>query len=119
MDNLVEKPQPKADGPLAQKEITADMVYSALKDVHDPEIPVSIVDLGLVYEVKIVDDWVGIKMTLTSPGCGMSTMIANNARERVKKIPGVTDADVRIVWQPQWTPAMMTDEARKKLGWKG
>jgi len=99
--------------------VTEAQVRDALKDVHDPEIPVSIVDLGLVYEVKIIDDWVGIKMTLTSPGCGMSAMIANNARERVKKIPGVTDADVRIVWQPQWTPAMMTDEARKKLGWKG
>jgi metal-sulfur cluster biosynthetic enzyme len=99
--------------------VTEAQVRDALKDVHDPEIPVSIVDLGLVYEVKIIDDWVGIKMTLTSPGCGMSTMIANNARERVKKIPGVNDADVRIVWQPQWTPAMMTDEARKKLGWKG
>ena len=99
--------------------VTEAQVRDALKDVHYPEIPVSIVDLGLVYEVKIIDDWVGIKMTLSSPGCGMSTMIANNARERVKKIPGITDADVRIVWQPQWTPAMMTDEARKKLGWKG
>ena len=97
--------------------VSEDQVRSALKDVHDPEIPVSIVDLGLVYEVKIIDDWVGIKMTLTSPGCGMASMIASNARERIKKIPGVGDADVRIVWQPQWTPAMMSDEARKKLGW--
>ncbi|HTX18934.1 MAG TPA: metal-sulfur cluster assembly factor [Bacteroidota bacterium] len=99
--------------------VTDAQVRDALKDVYDPEIPVSIVDLGLVYDVKIIDGWVGVKMTLTSPGCGMASMIANNARERLKKIPGVGDADVRIVWQPQWTPAMMTPEARKKLGWMG
>jgi len=99
--------------------ITKEAVYEALKDVHDPEIPVSIVDLGLVYDVKIIDDWVGVKMTLTSPGCGMSSMIANNVRDSVKKIPGVSDADVRIVWQPQWSPAMMSPEAKKKLGWAG
>ena len=97
--------------------ISEEQVRQALRDVHDPEIPVSIVDLGLVYDIKIIDNWVGIKMTLTSPGCGMASMIANSARERVMKIPGVTDADVRIVWQPQWSPAMMTDEAKKKLGW--
>lgn len=99
--------------------ITDAQVREALKDVYDPEIPVSIVDLGLVYEVKIIDDWVGVKMTLTSPGCGMAAMIANNARERLKKIAGVSDADVRIVWQPQWSPTMMTPEARRKLGWMG
>ena len=97
--------------------VTKELVYDALKDVHDPEIPVSIVDLGLVYDVKIIDDWVGVKMTLTSPGCGMSSMIANNVRDRVKKIAGVGDADVRIVWQPQWNPSMIAPEARKKLGW--
>src|SRR5271157_5707059 len=99
-------------------EVTKELVYEALKDVHDPEIPVSIVDLGLVYDVKIIDGWVGVKMTLTSPGCGMSSMIANSVRDRVKKISGVSDADVRIVWQPQWNPTMMSESARAKLGWK-
>lgn len=99
-------------------EVTKELVDQALKDVHDPEIPVSIVDLGLVYDVKIIDGWVGVKMTLTSPGCGMSSMIANSVRDRVKKISGVSDADVRIVWQPQWSPAMMSESARAKLGWK-
>ncbi|MGA7160590.1 MAG: metal-sulfur cluster assembly factor [Bacteroidota bacterium] len=107
MENQIEQPAA----------ITKELVYEALKDVHDPEIPVSIVDLGLVYDVKIIDGWVGVKMTLTSPGCGMSSMIANNVRERIKKISGVSDADVRIVWQPQWSPAMIAPEARKKLGW--
>lgn len=100
-------------------EITKEQVYSALKDVFDPEIPVSIVDLGLVYDVKIIDDWVGIKMTLTSPGCGLANQIADNARRKVASIPGVHDADVRIVWQPQWNPSMMSDEAKKKVQFLG
>ena len=100
-------------------EITKESVYAALKDVYDPEIPVSIVDLGLVYDVKIIDDWVGVKMTLTSPGCGLSAQIANNVRERVAKLPGVADADVRIVWQPEWNPSMMSDEAKKKVRFAG
>jgi metal-sulfur cluster biosynthetic enzyme len=102
-----------------KKEITKDIVYAALREVHDPEIPVNIVDLGLVYDVKIIDDWVGVKMTLTSPGCGLANQIANNARERVAEIPGVSDADVRIVWQPQWSPDMMSDEAKKKVQFFG
>lgn len=99
--------------------ITKDQIYSALKDVYDPEIPVSIVDLGLVYDVKIIDDWVGVKMTLTSQGCGLSTQIANNVRERVASLPGVSDADVRIVWQPAWNPSMMSEEAKKKVQFFG
>jgi metal-sulfur cluster biosynthetic enzyme len=102
-----------------KKEITKEAVYSALKDVYDPEIPVSIVDLGLVYDVKIIDDWVGVKMTLTSQGCGLSTQIANNVRERVAALPGVADADVRIVWQPAWNPSMMSEEAKKKVRFAG
>ncbi|MGB2867764.1 MAG: metal-sulfur cluster assembly factor [Bacteroidota bacterium] len=90
-------------------------VYRALKEVYDPEIPVNIVDLGLVYQVKIIDSWVGVKMTLTSPGCGLADKIANDVRERVANIPGVTDADVRLIWQPTWTPSMMSEDAKKKL----
>lgn len=101
------------------REITKERIYAALKDVYDPEIPVSIVDLGLVYDVKIIDDWVGVKMTLTSQGCGLSTQIANNVRERVAALPGVADADVRIVWQPAWNPSMMSDDAKKKVQFFG
>ena len=101
----------------ASTAISTDMVYAALQEVYDPEIPVSIVDLGLIYDVKIIDHWVGLKMTLTAPGCGMAQMIANAARERVKKIPGVEDAEVRIVWEPQWNPSMMSEAAKVKLGW--
>ncbi len=97
--------------------ITEEAVYEALKGCYDPEIPVDIVNLGLVYGVTIVDDWVGVKMTLTSPGCPASNMISEEVKQRVRQIPGVGDADVRIVSQPEWKPTMMSEEARKKLGW--
>ena len=97
-------------------EITEGQVFEALKDCYDPEIPVNLVDLGLIYDVKIIDDWVGVKMTLTTPGCGMSGMISQNVRNRVLKVPGVKEADVRIVWDPAWSPARMSADAKKKLG---
>jgi len=96
--------------------ISEESIYEALKQCYDPEIPVNVVDLGLIYDVKIIDDWVGVKMTLTSPGCGMSGVIAQSVRSRVMSIPGVKDADVRIVWNPQWNPSMMSEEAKKRLG---
>ena len=99
--------------------ITESAVLEALKECYDPEIPVNLVDLGLIYDIRIIDDWVGVKMTLTSPGCGMSGLISQNVRNRVLKVPGVTDADVRIVWEPAWTPARMSAEAKKKLGVPG
>ncbi len=96
--------------------ITEENIYSALRECYDPEVPVDIVSLGLVYGVTIVDDWVGVKMTLTSPGCPASNVISQQVKERLKKIPGVADADVRIVWQPEWNSSRMSDEAKKKLG---
>ncbi len=105
--------------PVEQKRnetISKEQVYAALKTCYDPEIPVNVVDLGLIYDIKIIDDWVGVKMTLTTPGCGMGNYIASNIREKMLDLPGVHEADVRIVWEPQWTPTMMSDEARKMLG---
>jgi len=96
--------------------ITEEKVFEALRECYDPEIPVNLVDLGLIYDVKIIDDWVGVKMTLTAPGCGMSGIISQNVRNRVMKVPGVKDADVRIVWDPPWTPERMSVEAKRKLG---
>ena len=98
------------------QEITETQVYEAMKEVYDPEIPVSVVDLGLIYDVKIIDDWVGVKMTLTTPGCGMGGAISNQIRERILDIPSVHECDVRIVWDPQWSPEMMSPAAKKKLG---
>jgi metal-sulfur cluster biosynthetic enzyme len=96
--------------------LSESTILDALKECYDPEVPVDIVNLGLVYGITIVDDWVGVKMTLTSPGCPASNMIAEQVKDRLRKLPGVTDADVRIVWQPEWTPERMSDEAKKKLG---
>jgi len=103
--------------PAAQQAITETQVYEALKECYDPEIPVNVVDLGLVYDVKIIDDWVGVKMTLTTPGCGMGAHISNDIREKLLRLSGVHEADVRIVWEPRWEPSMMSEEAKKILGW--
>lgn len=101
--------------PITPAPLTQETVLNALRSVYDPEIPVNVVDLGLIYQVKIIDDWVGVKMTLTSPGCGLADQIANEIREKILDIPGVVNGDVRIIWQPPWTPEMMSPEARKKL----
>ena len=96
--------------------LTENQVIDALRECYDPEIPVNLVDLGLIYEVKIIEDWVGVKMTLTTPGCGMSGMISQQVRNRLLRLPGVKDADVRIVWEPAWSPSRMSEGAKKKLG---
>jgi len=95
--------------------ITEKDILTALKDCYDPEIPLNIVDLGLIYEIKIKNDWVGIVMTLTTPGCGMGGYIVNQVKEKLLKIPGVYEADVKIVWEPKWDPSKMSEEAKKKL----
>ena len=97
-------------------ELTQDTVYDALKNVYDPEIPVSIVDLGLIYDVIISSGSnVNIKMTLTTPGCGMGAMIAQQAEAAVIEA-GADNVLVEVVWDPPWNPDMMSEEARQKLG---
>lgn len=96
--------------------VTKEQVYEALQDCYDPEIPVNIVDLGLVYDVEVEDDTVAVKMTLTTPGCGMGGMIASNAQSLIMEIPGVKDANVDLVWEPPWDPSRISEEARQKLG---
>jgi FeS assembly SUF system protein len=90
----------------------------ALKNCYDPEIPVNIVDLGLVYDVKIIDDKnVYIKMTLTAPGCPVGPFVAEQVREAVMTlVEGVEKVDVEIVFDPPWTPDRMSDEAKALLG---
>ena len=96
--------------------ITKEQVYEALQECYDPEIPVNIVDLGLVYDVEIDGGKVAVKMTLTAPGCGMGTMIAADAKQRIMTLEGVEDATVDLVWDPPWNPSMMTEEAQLELG---
>ena len=95
---------------------TKEQVYEALQTCYDPEIPVNIVDLGLIYDVQVNDEKVAVKMTLTAPGCGMGGMIASQARQRILDLPDVTDATVDLVWDPPWDPSKMSEEARQKLG---
>ena len=96
-------------------------VWSALKTCFDPEIPVNIVDLGLVYDLAIEragdgTHTVEAKMTLTAQGCGMGPTIAEDARQKIAALPTVTSAKVHIVWDPIWTPQMISPEGRKALG---
>ena len=93
-----------------------DDVMEALKDVFDPEIPVNVVDLGLVYDCKVEDGDVSVKMTLTFPGCGMGPYIAQQAEWRIAEIDGVEDVNVELVYDPPWTPDMITEDGKKMLG---
>jgi metal-sulfur cluster biosynthetic enzyme len=95
--------------------ITEDRVMDALKSVYDPELPVNIVDLGLIYDVNINGRNVNIKMSLTTPGCGMGATIAKQAEMAIKPL-GVKNVFIDIVWDPPWNPDMMSDEARERLG---
>ncbi|MFQ6106806.1 MAG: metal-sulfur cluster assembly factor [Thermoplasmata archaeon] len=96
--------------------VTEEDVLDALKGCYDPEIPVNIVDLGLVYGIEISDGRVRVKMTLTAPGCPMHGAISEDARKRIEQIEDVKEAEIEIVWEPLWTPERMSPEAKKKLG---
>ena len=97
-----------------------DEVEEGLKDVVDPELGVNIVDLGLVYSMEVMEEasqyHVSVQMTLTAPGCGMGPAIAEDAKGRVESVPGVTSAQVDIVWDPPWTQDMITEEGKMELG---
>ena len=101
--------------------ITQDEVLSALKQCYDPEIPVNIVDLGLIYGVRFepaAEDKqdVTVDMTLTSQGCPAHVMIGEQVKSRLEQLPGVRNANVNVVWEPAWTPERLSDDARKQLG---
>ncbi|MEO7600511.1 MAG: iron-sulfur cluster assembly protein [Opitutus sp.] len=102
-------------------EFSEQAVWDTLKTCFDPEIPVNIVDLGLVYDLATEKTPSGgyavdVKMTLTAPGCGMGPIIAEDARQKVAALPQVETAKVYIVWDPVWTPQMISAEGRNKLG---
>lgn len=107
-------------GPVEAK-FSEKAVWEALRTCFDPEIPVNIVDLGLVYDLSIEDSPSGghvveVKMTLTAPGCGMGPVIAEDARRRIAALPTVEEARVHIVWEPQWNPQMISEAGRMALG---
>jgi metal-sulfur cluster biosynthetic enzyme len=91
-------------------------VRAALRQVKDPELDMNIVDLGLVYDIEVDGDSVGVKMTLTSPGCPAGPMITNDAYRVVRALEGVHDVDIEIVWEPYWTPERMDPKVRALMG---
>ncbi|MCZ6534681.1 MAG: metal-sulfur cluster assembly factor [Dehalococcoidia bacterium] len=101
---------------MATEPITKDSVIEIMKQVYDPEIPVNVVDLGLVYDIQVHEGDVHILMTLTAPGCGMGPMIAQQAEWAVSELEGVEDVEVEMTFDPPWTPELITEDGKKLLG---
>jgi metal-sulfur cluster biosynthetic enzyme len=98
--------------------MTPDRVREALRSVLDPEIGINVVDLGLVYRVDVQDGAVRVTMTMTSPACPLGETLAEQAEAVIRqRVPGVTSVGVDLVWEPAWNPSMMSDDARRQLGW--
>ena len=94
-----------------------DRIVDALRAIYDPEIPVNIYDLGLIYEIRISeDDVVDVKMTLTAPGCPVAGTLPGQVENAIKAVPGVKDAHLELVWDPPWDKDRMSDEAKLTLG---
>ncbi|GAB4335212.1 MAG: SUF system Fe-S cluster assembly protein [Calditrichia bacterium] len=99
------------------KEQLKEKIIEVMRTIYDPEIPVNIYDLGLVYDIEIDDDnQAFIKMTLTSPACPVAESLPPQVRDAVKSVIGIKDATVEVVWDPPWSTDMMTDEAKVELG---
>ena len=96
--------------------LSRNEVMDALRDVYDPEIPVNVVDLGLIYSVEVDDGDVHVEMTLTAAGCGMGPYIAQQAEWRIAEIEDVEDVQVDVVFDPPWNPDMITDDGKRLLG---
>jgi len=113
---LAQRPAaPAGDAPSA--DALHEAVIEALKDIYDPEIPVNIYDLGLIYDVEITPDHhAKVKMTLTTPHCPVAESMPGEVELRIGAVPGIGDAEVELVWDPPWDPQKMTDEAKLELG---
>ncbi len=96
--------------------VTKEAIYEALKAVYDPEIPVNVVDLGLVYDVQVNDSDVYVQMTLTFPGCGMGPYIGPQAEWAIQELDGVEEVQIEMVFDPPWSPELISEEARAQLG---
>jgi metal-sulfur cluster biosynthetic enzyme len=99
-------------------EPTSADILDVLREVLDPEIGMNIVDLGLVYEARVADGHVHVALTMTTPACPLGEAITEESKAAIRRrVPGVRSVDVELVWEPPWRPAMMSDAARKQLGW--
>jgi probable FeS assembly SUF system protein SufT len=114
----IERTQPAPSSQPAGEGVAVNekAVWDQLKTCYDPEIPVNIVDLGLVYDCRIDGAKVEVKMTLTAPGCGMGPTICAEAKGRLLTVPGVEDAEVELVWDPPWNQGMISEAGKMKLG---
>ena len=101
---------------MPEETVTTEAIYEALKSVYDPEIPVNVVDLGLVYDVQVNDSDVYVQMTLTFPGCGMGPYIGQQAEWAIQELDGVEEVQIEMVFDPPWSPELISEEARAQLG---
>ena len=98
--------------------VDKQLVFDALKQVYDPEIPVDVVNLGLVYEVSIDGDRVGVKMTTTASGCPVGNYIVAQAKRAIGRLEGVKEIQVELVYDPPWQESMISEEGKRMLGWR-
>lgn len=105
---------PAASGPYAERE---KLITENLKQIYDPEIPMNIVDLGLIYAFEWTDDAVKLKMTLTAPGCPVAGILAEEVKAAIEKVPNVKTATVEMIWDPPWSPDRMTEFAKRQFGY--
>jgi metal-sulfur cluster biosynthetic enzyme len=96
--------------------VTKEQVMDALHTCYDPEIPINLVDMGLIYDIQIDEDRVNVVMTLTARGCPAHSFISEDVRARLAEIPGVKSVHVQVVWDPPWDPSRLSDTAKKRLG---
>jgi probable FeS assembly SUF system protein SufT len=115
-------PAAAAPPPMIEGAFEEERVWEQLRTVFDPEIPVNLVDLGLIYRCQAVPlpqggHRVEIEMSMTAPGCGMGDVLKEDVRRKVQGVPGVREVDVKVVWDPPWNASRMSDAARLQLGW--
>ncbi len=109
-------PKPEAQAVDIAGDTLVDEIVAALRQIFDPEIPVNIYDLGLIYNVEIADGHAVVTMTLTTPHCPVAETMPGEVEMRVLSVPGVATADVNLVWDPAWDPGKMSDEAKLEMG---
>lgn len=115
-DLTQDEPQTQEAAPAASADVE-NAIVEALKTIYDPEIPVNIYELGLIYDVDLQENGaVHIKMTLTSPACPVAGSLPPEVEAKIEAVPGVTSAEIEVVWDPVWNPSMMSEAARLQLG---
>jgi FeS assembly SUF system protein len=117
MDRLNPEPKsPPVDSPSAPEKSVREKVIEALQTCYDPEVPVNIYELGLIYDIQVAEGQVHIKMTLTSPACPVAGSLPGEVQAKIMKLPGVTEAKIDLVWEPPWDKDRMSEAAQLQLG---